>query len=120
MTQRVEKLDNPKIFDEIKTGLKTTAGIKAYELAKYNSLFQQFRALSMFGLTAADKGQLAWVGDHWHAIVEYVSSSKVRAVYSARLPRGHRKHSFKHRQNQVQKQCSASIQHRIINAAGHR
>ena len=79
---RVVKLDDQAVFDEIKTGLKTTAGIKAYELAKYNSLFQQFRALGMFGLTAADKGQLAWVGDHWHAIVEYVKATYVAPKFA--------------------------------------
>ena len=71
----VVKLDDPAVFDAIPTGLKTTSGIKAYELAKYNSLFNQFKSLDMFGLTQKDKGQLSWVADNWLEIIKYVVQS---------------------------------------------
>ena len=83
MDKRVEKLDDPKIFDAIKTNLVTTSRLKPYELKKYNSLFNQFRALSKFGLEQKDKGQLAWVANNWLEKIQYV-----KETYSPRKCRG--------------------------------
>ena len=87
MDKRVEKLDDPKIFDAIKTNLVTTSGLKPYELQKYNSLFNQFRALSKFGLEQKDKGQLAWVANNWLEIIKYVKETYLPPKYAASFDR---------------------------------
>ena len=71
MAQRVEKLDNPEIFNAIPSGHKTIAGLKHYEKAKFNSLFPQFKFLGMFGLTEADRTKLGWFASNWFEIIEY-------------------------------------------------
>jgi hypothetical protein len=76
-------------FKSIKSGLKTTAGIKPYELAKYNSLFNQFKALSMFGLTNADKGQLDWIAKNWNEIITYIKSTYIPPKFTPSTLRGY-------------------------------
>src|SRR5690606_10991923 len=82
MAQRVEKLDNPEIFNAIPSGHKTIAGLKHYEKAKFNSLFNQFKLLGMFGLTESDRTKLGWFAENWFEIIEYV------------LPGGHRQRTL--------------------------
>ena len=86
---RVEKLDNEELFGEIKTNLKTTASLKPYEKQKHSSLFNQFRALGMFDLTPADKMQLAWVGQNWLAILDYVNKTYVPPKFAPSTLRGY-------------------------------
>ena len=82
---RVEKLNNEEIFGEI----KTTSGLKTYEKQKHSSLFNQFRALGMFDLTPADKMQLAWVGQNWLAILDYVNKTYVPPKFAPSTLRGY-------------------------------
>src|SRR5690606_20232652 len=53
------------------SGHKTVAGLKSYEKAKFNSLFNQFKFLVMFGLTEADRTKLGWFASNWFEIIEY-------------------------------------------------
>src|SRR5690349_12297110 len=89
MTQQVEKLDNPEIFDAIPGNRKTLAGLKPYEKAKFNSLFNQFKAQDMFGLTNADKTKLEWFASNWNVIVEYVKKTYVPPRFAPSTLRGY-------------------------------
>lgn len=85
----VRKLDEQAQFAEIKTGLKTTSGLKRYEIDKYNSLFNQFREQGLFGLTAADKGKLSWVADNLSEIEKYVKATYIPPKYKPSTLRGY-------------------------------
>ena len=86
---RVEKLDNEELFAEIKTGLSTTSGLKQYEKQKLSSLYNQFRALDMFGLTPADKTKLGWVAANWMTILDYVNKVYVPPKFAPSTLRGY-------------------------------
>ena len=58
----VKKLDIPSRFDAIKSGLKTTAGLKKHEVERLNVWYHYYHPLKQ--LVGANKSDILWVGEH--------------------------------------------------------
>jgi len=52
----------------IKTGVKTSAGLKKHERERYSVWYNHFGK----PLLARPKANILWVGDHWQTILAYI------------------------------------------------
>lgn len=67
----VKKLDVPTVFDEIKTGVTTSAGLKKHERERYSVWYNHFWETNR-EIVSPTKANILWVGDHWRTILAYI------------------------------------------------
>jgi len=67
----VKKLDAPTVFDEVKTGVTTSAGLKKHEKERYSVWYNHFWATNR-EIVGPTKANIMWVGDHWQTILAYI------------------------------------------------
>lgn len=84
---RVEKLDNPEIFDEIKTGIKSITTLKKHEQQVYNVWFNFYFARNE--LVPDKKGPLQWIADHHAKIEKHIRDTYVEPKYKPSSLRNH-------------------------------
>lgn len=67
----VKKLDVPTVFDEIKTGVTTSASLKKHEKERYSVWYNHFWETNR-AMVGTTKANILWVGDHWQTILAYI------------------------------------------------
>lgn len=71
---RVQKLDDPSIFESIQTGLKTTTTLPKSNVQQMNVWFNHFKETKEFRMPRS-KTNIAWVGTFHKKIHQYVLST---------------------------------------------
>src|SRR5687767_14074431 len=67
----VKKLDIPSRFAEIKSGLKTTAGLKNHERERVSVWYNYYKSRNE--LVGTTKANILWVGEHWKTILGHIN-----------------------------------------------
>ena len=68
---RVQKLDDPSVFNEIKTGMTSTSSLPGSNVQQMNVWFNHFKSTGEIKLPRS-KIQIGWVGTHHKVIHKYL------------------------------------------------
>ena len=83
----VVKLDDPKVFAEIKSGLKTITSFKKHEQQVFNVWYNYFYARDE--LVPPTKGPIKWIADNHVAIEKYIRDTYAEPKYKPSSLRNH-------------------------------